>query len=117
MTKAIATDYRNRRFTIAGGLRGAKGSTGSTGATGATGATGDTGSFEDEPMYAKRVDFISDDLLYRGEAAVGSSESAPVWRVRRITFGAVDGDVTEQWAGGTANFDKTWDGRLGFTYS
>ena len=82
-----------------------------------SGQQGPPGVVEDDVMYAKRVDFVTDDLLYRGEAAVGSAESAPVWRIRRITFGAIDGDVTEEWANGNANFDKTWDGRLGFTYS
>ena len=80
------------------------------------GPAGPPGASEDEMMYAKRVDMVSDNLLYRGEAAVGSTTSAAAWRVRRITIG-VDGDVTEEWAGGTANFDKTWDGRLGYTYS
>ncbi|HOC67113.1 MAG TPA: hypothetical protein PKG62_06945, partial [Methanothrix soehngenii] len=49
----------------------------------------------------KRIDFITGDLLYRGEAAVGSAESVPVWRIRRIAFNPLDGDVTEQWAEGT----------------
>ena len=83
---------------------------------GPPGPAGPPGVSEDEMMYAKRVDFVTDDLLYRGEAVVGSAESASVWRVRRITIGT-GGDVTEEWANGNANFDKTWDGRLGFTYS
>lgn len=77
---------------------------------------GPVGPSEDDVMYAKRVDFVTDNLLYRGEAPVGAPESSPVWRVRRITFGAVDGDVTEQWAGGTADFDKAWADRLSLTY-
>jgi len=83
---------------------------------GPPGPPGPPGVSEDEMMYAKRVDMVSDNLLYRGEAVVGSPTSAAAWRVRRITIG-VDGDVTEEWAGGNASFDKTWDGRLGYTYS
>ena len=82
----------------------------------AAGPQGPPGVVEDDVMYAKRVDFVTDNLIYRGEAPVGSAESAPVWRVRRITFGALDGDVTEQWAGGDASFDKIWADRLSLTY-
>ncbi|MEA3242327.1 MAG: hypothetical protein U9Q19_02665 [Pseudomonadota bacterium] len=71
---------------------------------------------EEMEMYAKRVDFISETLLYRGEAAPGSAESAAVWRIRRITF-AADDDVSEVWAGGDATFDQIWDDRLSLVYS
>jgi len=71
---------------------------------------------EEAEMYAKRVDFISDTLLYRGEAAPGSVESAAVWRIRRIAF-AADDDVTEEWANGSADFNQVWDDRLGLSYS
>jgi hypothetical protein len=71
---------------------------------------------EDDVAFAKRVDFITDQLFYRGEAVPGSAESAPVWRVARITI-ANDDDVTEEWANGVATFTHIWDDRLGFTYS
>ena len=72
---------------------------------------------EDAEMpYAKRVDFENDDtLIYRGEAAVGSANTANKWRVRRLTI-ASDDDVTEEWANGNASFDKVWDDRLSFNY-
>jgi len=82
---------------------------------GVIGPEGPTGISEDEIMYAKRVDFVGDDL-YRAEAAVGSLDSDPVWRIRFISF-AVDGDVVETWAGGTAEFDKIWDDRVTEVYS
>lgn len=89
----------------------------SAGVPGRPGANGVDGRDSEEfAVYAKRVDFVSDNLLYRGEAAVGSADSEAVWRIRRITFGAIDGDVTEQWAGGTADFDKAWADRLSLTY-
>lgn len=69
----------------------------------------------DDVIYTKRVDFINDNLLYRGEAVPGTLESAPVWRMRRITIGA-DNDVTEEFADGDSNFDNIWDDRLGLTY-
>lgn len=80
------------------------------------GPAGPAGTIEEDTMYSKRVDFITDDLLYRGEALVGSLETAPLWRVRKIVFG-LDGDVTETWAAGTANFDKVWADRLTFIYT
>ena len=70
---------------------------------------------EDDIMYAKRVDFVTEQVIYRGEALPGSDENDPVWRVRRITL-ALDNDVTEEWAGGTSTFDKRWSERATFDY-
>lgn len=67
-------------------------------------------------MFAKRVDFIGETVIYRGEAAVGSATSASVWRIRRITI-ANDGDIVEEWADGNAAFNKTWDDRYTLSYS
>jgi hypothetical protein len=72
--------------------------------------------FEEPSVYAKRVDFISDALIYRGEAAVGTTNAQPLWRICRITIGG-DDDMTEEWAGGTAAFDKAWADRLTLGYS
>lgn len=72
-------------------------------------------SSEEETVYAKRVDMVGDALIYRGEAAVGAAESAPVWRIRRITL--TGDDMTEEWAGGTAAFDKAWTDRATLGYS
>ena len=67
--------------------------------------------------YAKRVDFSADGLtIYKGEAAVGSAESAAAWRIRKLTLNA-ESDVTEVWADGDANFDNVWDDRLTIIYS
>lgn len=51
---------------------------------------------------------------YQGEAAPGSTTTADLWRVKRI---AVVGDVTSvSFADGSPNFNKSWDGRTGYTY-
>lgn len=71
---------------------------------------------EEDMVYSKRIDFVSDAELYRGEAAVGSTEAAALWRIRKIVL-AADGDVTETWASGTANFDKQWSLRATYTYT
>lgn len=75
------------------------------------------GTITDEEMpYAKRIDFVSDALIYKGEAAVGSLETDPVWRIRKLIIG-LDGDVTEVWADGNSNYDNIWTDRLTYTYS
>jgi hypothetical protein len=66
--------------------------------------------------YSKRVDFISDSLLYKGEAAVGQPSNAAAWRIRKIEF-ALDGDVSETWANGTADFAHVWDDRASYEYN
>lgn len=70
---------------------------------------------EDVP-YSKRVDFIDDNLLYRGEAPPGTPTNAASWRLRKVTIG-IDGDVTEEWASGNSLFNKVWDDRLIYSYS
>jgi hypothetical protein len=80
------------------------------------GPQGPPGVVEEDMMYSKRIDFISDNLLYRGEAAVGSLTSAESWRIRKIEVG-VDGDITETWANGSASFSQIWDNRSLLTYS
>jgi hypothetical protein len=86
---------------------------GSQGPSGPPGPPGPAG--EEEEMYAKRVDFEGD-TIYRGEAPVGASNSDSVWRVRKVDI-APDGDVTETWANGTAEFVHAWDDRLTLEYS
>lgn len=83
---------------------------------GVQGPAGTPGLSEDEMMYAKRVDFITELLLYRGEALPGTGDAGATWRIRRITIGT-DDDVTEEWADGNADFDNVWSDRLTLTYS
>lgn len=70
---------------------------------------------DEEVPFAKRVDFITDNELYKGEAVVGSAEGAATWRIRKVTIGE-DSDVTETWAGGSAEYNKRWSDRLTYTY-
>jgi len=71
---------------------------------------------EEDMAYSKRTDFVGEDVIYRGEAAVGSNEGTAVWRIRKLVLD-VDGDVAETWAGGTAAFDKAWSLRTTYVYS
>jgi hypothetical protein len=89
----------------------------SSGIMGLKGDPGPPGISEEDMVYSKRTDFIDDTLLYKGEAAVGSLDTDPVWRIRKITIAALDNDVEERWAGGTALFDKAWSDRLTLIYT
>lgn len=89
---------------------------GIAGPAGATGPAGAPGG-EDEVAQEKRTDFIDDETLYRGEAIPGSADAAAVWRIRKITISAIDGDVREMWADGTADYIKVWNNRLTYTYT
>jgi len=98
------------------GPTGNTGPIGPVGPQGERGLPGEPGISEDEKVYSKRVDFVSDSLLYKGEAAVGSSESDSVWRIRKIEI-FPDGDISETWANGTANNSHVWVNRLTYNYS
>ena len=83
--------------------------------TGVIGPAGPSG--DEDVMYGKRTDFISDNELYRGEASPGTAEDVAAWRIRYITISAVDDDIVEVWADGNDLFNKKWTDRLLYTYS
>ena len=64
---------------------------------------------------AVQLDEVSDTVTYVGYADPGSSTAAGVWQIKRLT--EVGPDLIIDWASGTADFDKIWDNRLGYTYS
>jgi hypothetical protein len=68
-----------------------------------------------EINYSKRVDFVTDSLIYRGEAVIGATESEAAWRIRKILIGE-DGDVTEIWANGADSFINVWNDRASLSY-
>jgi hypothetical protein len=80
------------------------------------GPQGLPGISEADMTYARRVDFINDNLLYKGEATVGTLDSEPLWRIHRLVI-ASDDDVTETWADGTDGFVHAWTDRLVKAYS
>jgi hypothetical protein len=71
---------------------------------------------EEEVPYASRVDFISDNELYRAEADPGTADSEPKWRIRKIAI-ATDDDVTTTWANGSSSFVHVWDDRFIYLYT
>jgi len=70
----------------------------------------------EEMAYSERTDFVGDDTIYRGDAQPGSSESAALWRIKRLDIG-VDGDVKTTWANGSADFIHAWSDRASYIYS
>lgn len=54
---------------------------------------------------------------YAGEAATGSVQSAPVWRIMKIIYDVSSNPVSVLWAGGNQKFDKIWDDHTSYTYS
>jgi hypothetical protein len=99
-------------------LRGTKGKPGQDGKTIERVVVSGGGSrkvSEDAVPQSKRIDVIDDSLMYRGEAAPGADETAPQWRVARITF-SPEGDITEMWAG-AAQYQFAWADRATLTYA
>lgn len=84
--------------------------------TNAMGPRGLTGSSEEEMKYSKRTNFTSDSTFYKGEAAPGSLSTSPVWRISYGTIG-IDGDYSEIWANGSAEFIHVWADHLTYGYS
>lgn len=70
----------------------------------------------EELPLSKKVDFITDDEFYIGEALPGTATSVAQWRIKYITV-AGDGDVSVVWADGDDNFDNSWDNHLSLLYS
>jgi hypothetical protein len=66
------------------------------------------------PAYTLRTETVGS-ITYVGQAAIGSSESDPVWRIRRITDTA--GNLTLEYVDGNAEWDSVWDNRAGYSYS
>lgn len=92
------------------------GATGNQGIQGIQGEQGQTGISEDAVMkYDTKVDFVDDNLSYKGEAIPSSSASNPVWRILRTTV-SLDNDITQTWANGSADFIHSWDDRSTYTY-
>ena len=66
--------------------------------------------------YTTRKDFVGENVIYTGEAAVGSTDSAAVWRIYKLEFINAEGDIKETWADATDEFTKVWNDRLSYTY-
>ena len=68
----------------------------------------------EEMKYSKRVDFVGEQVIYKGESVPGSLETESKWRIRKITF--VGEDIFETWADGDSLFNKQWSNREFYNY-
>jgi len=55
-------------------------------------------------------------IIYYGWAAPGSATSSAVWMIIKMDKSA-DPDYTIRYADGDTNYDNSWDGRAGLSYS
>ena len=65
--------------------------------------------------YSIKLDEVSDTVFYVGEAAISASESAAVWRIKKIAISGTTLSVL--WADGDQLFNNVWDDRLSLSYS
>lgn len=65
-------------------------------------------------LYKKKVDEASDTVSYIGLSASGSSDSAPVWQIQRVTF--TGPDIVIEWAN-NGQFISIWNNRASLTYN
>jgi len=66
------------------------------------------------PTYTTRIDEASSTVTYIGDAAIGSSESSSIWRIKKID---TTSGTSITFADGNGNFDNQWSGRAGLSYS
>ena len=64
-----------------------------------------------------RWDYDSATRRYQGHASPGTSQSAPVWRIKRLTLDSQGRLTLTEFADGNANFDNRWDRRTTLNYS
>lgn len=69
----------------------------------------------DGQKYATQLDAAADPILYVGQAAVGASTAASVWRIYKLD--TTGGGIIITWAGGSAAFTNAWTSRLSLSYS
>ena len=63
-----------------------------------------------------RGDYTAGQIIYKGLARPGTSESAAKWQIAKFTYSGTD--ITAiNWASGSSEFAFAWSGRAGYTYS
>ena len=72
------------------------------------------GPFAREDPLALRFDGSASPVLYLAEAAPGSSDGDPVWRIMQID---TTGPITIKWADGNNSFSQIWNNRASLSYS
>lgn len=71
---------------------------------------------EDDMPYLEEIDFVDDDIIYRGWAIGDVSMSEPLWRIQKIEFINTDGDVRKRYANNDPEFVFVWNNRATYNY-
>ena len=71
----------------------------------------------DISLYMVRVVYDSfSNPIYIGEAAPGTGNDEPYWRIKFMVYDASDNPTSLSWADGTNEFIKIWDNRTDYDY-
>ena len=72
---------------------------------------------EDDVPLNEEVDFVDDDVIYKGWADEGTTMDQALWRIQKITFINDEGDVRKRYANDNSGFIHIWNDRATFDYS
>lgn len=81
------------------------------------GGGGGVPSNENMTSRIEYVDASSTDPLYVGYAPPGSSESDPVWQIRKMEYDASNRLIAVKFAEGELAYNKVWNNRASYSYS
>ena len=71
-----------------------------------------------DSRYTQTLDYdVSNNPIYIGIAAFGSSKASAVWQIRKLTFDVSNNVVDIQYANGTDAFTAIWNNRASLSYS
>lgn len=74
-------------------------------------------SLADAPKLTQAFDFDgSGNLIYHGEAPMGTSKATAGWRIQKFTYSG-DNMTDAQFADGDRKFDNVWNNRASLSYS
>lgn len=65
--------------------------------------------------YQSRIELATTSVYFIGKAPIGATTSAASWQLKKLDTSTIA--LIKTWADGNDNFDNTWDGRAGKTYS
>lgn len=71
---------------------------------------------EDDVPYTEEIDFVNDDVIYKGYADAGTTMDQALWRIQKITFINDEGDVRKRYANDDSAFIHIWNDRATYTY-
>lgn len=65
----------------------------------------------------RRFEVVNKGVIYRAEAAPGTAENSPEWRIRRLTVNYDTKVVTRTWANNDSGFVHKWSDRATYSYT